>query len=124
MTVEPSRVCIVERHQFKEFLATNPDAAFDLITTLILRARNLTRAVGNLALLDVYGRVARLLLDNTVEEDGAMVLASRMTQQEIAQRVGASRETVSRMLADLREGGYITMDGARIVIQQRLPKRW
>ena len=124
MTLEASRLSVVEREVFKRFLASNPDAAFALIVTLIRRARNLTRAVGNLALLDVYGRVARLLLENASEESGRLVVGVRMTQQEIAQRVGASREMVWRILDDLREGKYIAIENNRIVIQQQLPKRW
>lgn len=124
MTLEPSKLSIVERDQFKRFLASNPDAAYALIVTLIRRARNLTRAVGDLALLDVYGRVARLLLDNAREENGMLVVIDRMTQQEIAKRVGASREMVWRILDDLRQGEYIGVQDGRIVIRQALPKRW
>jgi CRP/FNR family cyclic AMP-dependent transcriptional regulator len=72
----------------------------------------------------VYGRVARLLLDNAVEENGSLVVGERLTQQEIAKRVGASREMVSRIVTDLREGGYIGSEGDRIVIFRPLPKRW
>jgi CRP/FNR family transcriptional regulator, cyclic AMP receptor protein len=124
MTLEASRLSVVEREAFKRFLASNPDAAFALIVTLIGRARNLTRAVGNLALLDVYGRVARFLLENASEESGRLVVVVRMAQQEIAKRVGASREMVWRILDDLREGKYIAIENNRIVIQQPLPKRW
>lgn len=124
MTMDPSRVSIVERNQFKQFLASNPDASFELILMLIRRARNLTRLVGSLGLLDVYGRVARLLLDSAVEESGQLAVPARMTQKEIAKRVSASRETVSRILSDLREGGYITMESDRIVLWQHLPKHW
>jgi CRP/FNR family cyclic AMP-dependent transcriptional regulator len=123
MTVEPARLAVVERPQFVQFLHDHPDAAFELIVTLIRRARNLTRAVGSLGLLDVYGRVARLLLDNAHQEDGRMVV-SRMTQQDMANRVGASREMVWRILDDLRAGGYISNDDGRIVIRQSLPRRW
>ena len=70
ITLEASKLAIVQREQFKRFLSENPEAAFGLIVTLIGRARNLTRAVGSMGLLDVYGRVARLLLDNAVERDG------------------------------------------------------
>jgi CRP/FNR family cyclic AMP-dependent transcriptional regulator len=124
MTLEPAKLSIVEREQFKRFLADNPDAAYALIVTLIRRARNLTRAVGDLALLDVYGRVARLLLDNAREDNGKLVVMDRMTQQEIAKRVGASREMVWRILDDLRQGEYIAVQDGRIVIRQQLPKRW
>ena len=124
MTMEASKLAVVQREDFKKFLTANPDAALQLIDALIQRARNLTRTVGNLALLDVYGRVARLLLDSAVEASGRLVVAEHMTQQEIAKRVGSSREMVSRILSDLREGKYISMENSRIVIQQQLPKHW
>ena len=124
MTTEPCKLAVVERDEFKRFLASNPEAAYALIVTLIRRARNLTRAIGSLALLDVYGRVARLLLDNAVEENGTLVVGERMTQQELAKRVGASREMVSRIVTDLREGGYIGIEDNRMVIYRPLPKRW
>jgi CRP/FNR family cyclic AMP-dependent transcriptional regulator len=108
MTIEACKLAMIERDQFKHFLAESPEAAYALIVTLIRRARNLTRAVGSLALLDVYGRVARLLLDNAAEENGRLVVGERLTQQEIARRVGASREMVSRIVTDLREGGSVS----------------
>ena len=124
MTVEPSKLAVIQRDDFKRFLAENPDAAFALIVTLIRRARNLTRTIGNLALLDVYGRVARLLIDNASDESGKLVVTEKMSQHEIAQRIGSSREMVSRILSDLKEGGYLSIDGGRIVIKQNLPKHW
>lgn len=124
MTIEPSTLAVIERDQFKAFLRTNSEAAYELIVALIRRASSLTRSIGSLALLDAYGRVARLLLDNAVEEEGKTVLRERMTQQEIAKRIDVSRETVSRILADLREGGYIGVMDNRIVIQRPLPERW
>lgn len=124
MTVEASKLAVIQREDFKRFLAKNPDAALALIVTLIRRARNLTRTIGNLALLDVYGRVARLLIDNASDESGKLVVTEKMSQQEIAQRIGSSREMVSRILSDLKEGGYLSIDGGRIVIKQNLPKHW
>ena len=124
MTTEACKLAMIERDQFKRFLVENPEAAYALIVTLIRRARNLTRAVGSLALLDVYGRVARLLLDNAAEENGRLVVGERLTQQEIARRVSASREMVSRIVTDLREGGYIGIENDRMVIYRPLPKRW
>ena len=124
MTVEASKLAVIQREDFKRFLAENPDAALALIVTLIRRARNLTRTIGNLALLDVYGRVARLLIDNASDESGKLVVTEKMSQQEIAQRIGSSREMVSRILSDLKEGGYLSLDGGRIVIKQNLPKHW
>ena len=124
MTVEASKLAVIQRDDFKRFLAENPEAAFTLIVTLIRRARNLTRTIGNLALLDVYGRVARLLIDNARDESGQLVVTEKMSQQEIAQRIGSSREMVSRILSDLKEGGYVTIESGRIVFRQNLPKHW
>lgn len=124
MTVEASKLSIVQRETFKQFLAEHPDAAFALIVILIRRARNLTRTIGNLALLDVYGRLARLLIDSAADEGGQLVVTEKISQQEMAKRIGSSREMVSRILSDLKEGGYISMDHNRIVIRQNLPKRW
>jgi CRP/FNR family cyclic AMP-dependent transcriptional regulator len=124
MTLEPCKLAVIERDEFKNFLASNPEAAYALIVALVRRASNLTRAIGSLTLLDVYGRVARLLLDNAIEGDRKVAVRERMTQQEIAKRVNASRETVSRIMTDLREGGYIDVEDDRIVILRALPARW
>jgi CRP/FNR family transcriptional regulator, cyclic AMP receptor protein len=124
MTVETSKLAVIRHEDFKRFLAENPQAAFALIVTLIRRVRNLTRMVGSLALLDVYGRVARLLIDNAGEESGQLVVTQKMSQQEIAERIGSSREMVSRILTDLKEGGYVSIDSGRMVIRQNLPKHW
>ena len=124
ITTEASNLCVVQLEQFKRFLVDNPQAALALIVALIRRARNLTRTVGNLALLDVYGRVAHLLIESATVENGQLVVAEKISQVDIAKKVGSSREMVSRILGDLKEGGYISMDNNRIVIRQALPKRW
>lgn len=124
MTLEPCRLSVIERDEFKRHLTTNPEIAYGMIMLLIRRARGLTRSLGGLALLDVYGRVARLLLDNASQVDGVLLVEERMTQQEIAKRINSSREMVSRILTDLREGGYIGIENDRIVILRELPPRW
>jgi CRP/FNR family transcriptional regulator, cyclic AMP receptor protein len=124
MTLEPSKFSIVSRAQFQEFLATHPEAALELIRSLIQRVRALTKTVGNLALLDVYGRVARMLLELASEQDGKLVIAEPLTQQDMASRVGCSREMISRILKDLRAGGYVKMDGDRMVIAKKPPRNW
>jgi len=76
----------------------------------------------DLALLDVYGRVAKLLLSLAREVDGRLIIEERVTQQEIGERIGASREMVSRILKDLKAGGYVRLEGRRIVILRKPPK--
>ncbi|MGQ0580094.1 MAG: Crp/Fnr family transcriptional regulator [Betaproteobacteria bacterium] len=124
ITLEPSKFSVITTDQFKKFLTEHPDAGPELVISLIHRVRELTKTVGNLALLDVYGRVARLLLDMAIEEDGEMVITERLTQQDMANRVGCSREMISRILKDLRIGGYLRMDGERIIISKNPPHAW
>ena len=124
MTLEPSRFSVITTDQFKQFLAQHPDIGLELIKSLIYRVRALTKTVGNLGLLDVYGRVARLLLDMAIEENGKQVIKEHLTQQDMASRVGCSREMISRILKDLRVGGYIKLDGDRMVIAKKPPSNW
>jgi CRP/FNR family cyclic AMP-dependent transcriptional regulator len=74
--------------------------------------------------MDVYGRVARLLLDLAVPENGRLVIEEKLTQQDIANRVGASREMISRILKDLTTGGYVSIDQRRITIYKTPPRHW
>ena len=124
MTLEPSRFLIIPRADMEAFLAGNPEFAMRLIHKLINRVRVLTENVRSLALMDVYGRIARLLLEFAVESDGKLVITERLTQKEIASRVGASREMVSLILKDLSSGGYIRHEGHTIVIERTPPPRW
>jgi len=124
MALEPSRFAIIPRDKFRGFLRTHPDFAIHLIEKLIRRTRSLTENVKSLALMDVYGRVARLLLELAVEEDGKLVVDEKMTQQDLASRVGASREMISKIFKDLSVGGYITVDHKRIIINKTPPRHW
>ena len=76
------------------------------------------------ALLDVYGRIARTLLQFAKEEDGHHVIDDKLTHQDLANMVGASREMVSRIMKDLARGGYIKTEGKRITIKDKLPPGW
>ncbi len=124
MTLEPTRFLIVPKKDFMEFVAKSPEFSLHLIRKLILRARSLTSDVKSLALMDVYGRVARMLLELAVERDGTLVIEGRPTQQDMANRVGASREMISRILTDLASGGYITVARDCITIARALPRAW
>jgi CRP/FNR family transcriptional regulator, cyclic AMP receptor protein len=124
MTLEPSQFAILSRADFKAFLLTHPEVSLQLIENLIRLARGLNRSVRNLALLDVYGRVARILLDIAVEREGKLVIPERLTQKDLAARVGASREMINRILRDLTTGGYVSIEGGRITINKPPPARW
>ena len=124
--VEITVCSVVARDALRRAIHDDPEIAMRMIATLIDRNRNATGCLKNLALMDVYGRVARLLLDleTTVEADGRAWSRERLTQQEIASRVGASRDMISRILKDLRTGGYIALREKRVAILRRPPARW
>ena len=123
MTLEPSRFLVVPKTAVEAFIAARPEFALHLLRKVIGRVRVLTENVKSLALQDVYGRFTRLLHELAVEEDGKLVL-EKPTQQEIANRIGASREMVSMILKDLVKGGYLAVSGKRIVIEKKLPLEW
>jgi len=123
MTVEDSRLRIISKHDFTACLADKPQIALALIRDLVHQVKTLTDRVGTLALNDVYGRVAVTLNEWAREEDGRLI-TGRLTQQEIAQMVGSSREMVSRIFKDLRLGGYIDIQNKRIELLKKLPARW
>lgn len=123
VTMVPSQLSVIPQTVFREFVTRNPDFAMRVIVKLILRTRGLLSNVKSLALLDVYGRVARLLLELANQEHDKLVIREKLSAQDIAYRIGASREAVSRILKDLTQGGYIHKEGMRVTIAKTLPKR-
>jgi CRP/FNR family cyclic AMP-dependent transcriptional regulator len=123
-TMEPTRVTIMTKGAFQECLAAHAEIAYALIRSLTQRVRALSGNVRNLALLDVYGRVARTLLDLAKPSDQRLVVDQKLTHQEIASMVGASREMVSRILKDLANKNYIKVERRRITLSDKLVKEW
>ncbi|MBN4080434.1 Crp/Fnr family transcriptional regulator [Beggiatoa alba] len=124
ITTEKSTFIIISKMDFKKVLSSNPELAYNLIRGLTSRVRHLTDNVRSLALLDVYGRVAKTLLLLAEEKEDELVIDMKLTQQDIASRVGASREMVAKILKDLTIGGYISNDHKRITIHERLPAHY
>jgi CRP/FNR family cyclic AMP-dependent transcriptional regulator len=124
ITQEKSRLSLISKSDFEDFLRQHPAATVKIMRGLVKRLRALTENVRSLALMDVYGRVARLLLKLSQPEGEVRVIREALTQQDIADRVGASREMVSRILKDLREGGYIEIHDRHITLQESLPHGW
>jgi CRP/FNR family cyclic AMP-dependent transcriptional regulator len=122
--LDECEVSEVPHPQVLAFLETNPRFARHLIFKLAHRARLATENLKGLALFSVYGRIVRLLAALAREADGTLVIEPVPTQEEIATRVGASREMVSIILRDLREGGYTVKAGRRLTIARALPDRW
>jgi len=105
-------------------LSRSPGFALHAVKKLAHRVRELTENVRSLALMDVYGRVARLLLELAEEKNGQLVIDEPLTHKEIASRVGASREMISRIFSDLNDGGYLRKEEGRLVIARKPPPRW
>ncbi|HUP98143.1 MAG TPA: Crp/Fnr family transcriptional regulator [Usitatibacter sp.] len=124
VTLEPSRLLVVPHAEFAAFVERNPAFANHFIHKLIHHVRTLTENVRSLALMDAYGRVARLLLENAVTKNGQQYIPERLTQSDIASRVGCSREMVSRIFKDLVQGNYISLAPDRIVINRKPPAHW
>jgi len=121
ITTEKSVIGVISKEDFHRVLANNTDLSLNLIRELTRRVRLLSDNVRTLALMDVYGRVAKILLDMARDENGKMVINNRPTQQDIANHIGASREMVARILKDLTIGNYITIDGKQLTINEKLP---
>lgn len=105
--------------KFQELTVNHPEFLFALGTQMAKRLRNTTRKVGDLAFLDVTGRVARTLLDLCNEPD-AMThpdgMQIKITRQEIGRIVGCSREMVGRVLKTLEDQGLVSVKGKTMVV--------
>jgi CRP/FNR family cyclic AMP-dependent transcriptional regulator len=126
VTIEPTLCAMVTRSKLLSHIEKCPEFALYLLTKVIERARLATRSARNMALLDVYGRVVELLESLATDRpDGMRVIVERLTHVAVANRVGCSREMISRLLKDLRSGGYLVVEGNSWVLPRRsLPSRW
>lgn len=114
---------VISKQVFMESLLVNPNVSMKIIEILVNRIQDLTDDLSSVALDDVYHRVVRVLYKHSEEVQGKMV-TERLTQQDIASRVGATREMVHRILKELKTGGYISIDGKHITIEKKLPPGW
>jgi CRP/FNR family cyclic AMP-dependent transcriptional regulator len=124
MTMEKSTMVIMPKQVFHEVLKSNPDIAIHLLKDMVHRVRTLTDEIKSLALSDVYGRLSKMLLSLARERDGLLIIERHLTQQELANRIGASREMVCRIFKDLIKGGYITAERNHYIINKQLPARY
>lgn len=116
---------VVVEDKLRSFMHQYPEFAECLVLKLIERLRHATQQVRSLALDGVYERTVLLLNQLSEEEDGIRVIPPTLTQQEIADRVGASREMINRILGDLVRGGFLEKaNERRLVITKELPKHW
>lgn len=124
MTRERTELLHIPRTAFNALLDAHPACARVVMKNLVARIRALTDNVRGLALDDVFGRLSRLFDSLAVERDGRRVIERRLTQQEIANLVGSSREMVNRILRELVLGGYVSLDDHQIALLKPLPSRF
>ena len=126
--VVPTVCSVVSRDQLLVYISEQPEFAFEIMGRLIRRARLATESARSVALIDVYGRLVRLLNQHLGDAPEAHMqarrLRERMTHQQMAQHLACSREMVSRLLKDLETGGYISVRDRWIWVLKPLPARW
>lgn len=121
ITIEPCDFIAIQKDSFKGMLAQSPDMAMQIMRGLVRRLREADKKIETLALLDVYGRVARVLLDFSETVNGERVVKSKLPRQEIAKMIGASREMVSRVMKGLETDGYIvSLPQGRLVLREKI----
>jgi CRP/FNR family cyclic AMP-dependent transcriptional regulator len=118
IAMEDAQLLILRREDFRRRVEANPSVAWALLSELSRRLRRADVKIGGLVLLDVPGRIARLLLD-LADESGSEAIDKPLTHQTIAQMIGASRETVSRAMKEFQDAGLITVERRRIAVGDR-----
>jgi len=113
-------VKIIRKKDIEALVSSSSQFATSVIQRLSVKVIALTEKVSVLALKDNYGRIVRVLEEHANDD----AITGKLTQQDIADQIGSSREMVSRILKDLRVGGYIEIDKKRINILKPLPKAW
>ncbi|NMG47245.1 cyclic nucleotide-binding domain-containing protein [Azoarcus communis] len=120
VAVVAADLVMIAKHDFRELMQDNFEIAWRIMCNLAERLRNADRKIESLALMDVYGRVAGLLLEMSEDVDGESVVVRKISKQDIAKMIGASREMVSRVMKDLGQQGLIEETPNGIILRERL----
>lgn len=120
IALTPCHLVVITKADFRRCLQDNAEVTRYLMRNLVQRLREADRKIESLALMDVYGRVAQLLLEMAETVDGECVITRKISKQEIAKMIGASREMVSRIMNGLQRAHLIEETGGRIVLRDRI----
>lgn len=118
IAMEESSLLVLRRDDFRRRVESSPGVAWALLQELSHRLRRADEKIGNLVLLDVPGRIARMLLDAAAEGNDD-VIDKPLTHQTIAHVIGASRETVSRAMREFQDRQWLTTERRRIRLLNR-----
>jgi len=120
VAIEPCELLSLSKQNFKKCMAENFEMTMTVMRGIVKRLREADKKIGSLALMDVYGRVARLLMEMSETIDGQKVVTKKLAKQDIAKMIGASREMVSRVMKDLQTGGFIEVKGGSIYLKDNI----
>lgn len=120
VALEACEVVCISKSDFRRCLAENFEMAMTVMRGLVKRLRVADNQIGSLALMDVFGRVARLLLESAELIDGEKVVIKKLSKQDIARMIGASREMVSRVMKHLEQAGYVEVRADTFVIRDSI----
>ncbi len=124
MAMEPSALLTLSRADFRAHVDRHPRTALEILTELSRRLRRADAVIGDLALLDVFGRLAaklrQLAASEGEETEAGVLIRQRPTQAELAAMIGTSRETVSRVLSELARRGDVVVTGKRLLLRRSL----
>lgn len=119
IAMDDAQLIVLRREDFRRRVVESPKVAWALLVEISRRLRRADEQIGSLVLLDVNGRIARLLLDAAAESGGSTI-TKRLTHQTIAQMIGASRETVSRAMREFQDKGLIAVQRRQITLANRV----
>lgn len=124
ITLENCELLTLNKDDFRSVVASHSEIAMAVMRGLVNRLRQADSKIASLALLDVYGRVARVLVEFSEVQNGQRVVKGKLPRQELAKMVGASREMVSRVMRDLENDGFITVreDNTLLLNEERGPR--
>ncbi|HYT16436.1 MAG TPA: cyclic nucleotide-binding domain-containing protein [Burkholderiales bacterium] len=120
VAIEACELLTLYKRDFKNCLAENFEMTMTVMRGLVKRLREADQKIGSLALMDVYGRVARLLSEMSETVEGQKVVTKKLAKQDIAKMIGASREMVSRVMKDLQAGGFIEVRPGSILLRDKI----
>ncbi len=124
ITLEPCQFIIITKTDFMRCISMHPEIALRVIRDLTARLRELTDEVKGLALLDVYGRLTRVLLKLAEMKGGELVIDQLPSRKDLASMIGSSREMTTRIIKSLEEGKYVSIQDKTMIIHGQLPPAW
>ena len=123
-TLEDCTVLNLDHVKFKDFVDSHPTACWPLFKSLTSRIRTMDQTICSLTSRDIYGRLIETLYKQAEENADGVLITQKLTHQDFAEMIGSSREMISRIFKDLKEGGYISVERKQVSILKRLPSQW